>query len=137
MSLSLIQEVRLQVGDFDVSFPILADDVYQHFLDKNSNSVRKAALDAARTILLMLSMRSDETVDIFTVKGSRTAAEYRLSLNMFLKSPDLNPVFSTSSMYAGGISRQEILENVLDPDTNYVINPGNVSETLRDNPFSV
>jgi len=132
-----IQEVRLQVGDLDPSLPVLTDDVYQYFLDRNSGSVRKSALEAARTILLRLSMVSDETVDIFTVKGSRTAAEYRLSLNMFLKSPDLNPVFSTSDIYAGGISRQEILENVLAPDTNYVINPGNVSETLRDNPFSV
>lgn len=132
-----IQEVRLQVGDFDVSFPILADDVYQHYLDKNSNSVRRAALEAARTILLMLSMRSDQTVDIFTVKGSRTAAEYRLSLFMFLKSPDLNPVYTSSDIYAGGISRQDILDNVLNADNNYVVNPGNVVETLRDNPFSI
>ena len=132
-----IQEVRLQVGDLDPALPILADDVYQYYLDRNAGSVRRSALEAARTILMQLSMVSDATVDIFTVKGSRTAAEYRLSLSMFLKSPDLNPVYTSSSIYAGGISRQDILTNVLTPDNNYVVTPGNVSETLRENPFSI
>lgn len=109
--LTPIQECRVQVGDMDVNFPILDDSTYDYFLSKNNNSVRRASLEAARTILFQLSMRTDETVDIFSVKGGKAAEQYRLALALFLKDPSLNPVFTSAKIYAGGISNSDINTN--------------------------
>jgi hypothetical protein len=124
MALTLIEEVRVSVGDIDTTLPILDDNTYDYFLTKNGNSVRRASLDAARSILLLLSMRTDETVDIFTVKGSKSAEQYRLALQMFLRDPSLNPVLTSANGYAGGISKSDMQANLNTLDNNSVITPG-------------
>lgn len=141
MPLSKIQEVRLVVADIDPQFPILDDATYQYFLDKNSDSIRRSALDAARTILLMLSLRSsDETVDIFSIKGSKAAEQYRLSLNLFLKDPNFNVALNSAAMYAGGISNSDIEANKTS-DNNYLKNPVEVNSIYENtnpyNPFEI
>ena len=78
MAYTTIQQVRLEVADFDPSFPILSDSDYEYFLQKNNNSITRASLDAARTILLVLSQRTDESVDIFSVRGSKAADADRI-----------------------------------------------------------
>ena len=35
MALTTVQKIRLEVGDNDVTFPILTDDEYKYFLSKN------------------------------------------------------------------------------------------------------
>ena len=67
MAYTDIQKVRLTVADMDEAFPILSDDDYTYFLEKNNDNINKASMDAARTILLVLAQRSDETVDIFSI----------------------------------------------------------------------
>lgn len=124
MALTPIQEVRLSVGDTSVEFPLLDDISYEYYLTKNSNSVRRASLEAARSILLMLSMRGEETVDIFTVKGSKAAEQYRLALQMFLKDPNLNPVLTSANPYAGGISKSDMIANNSNSDNVVVTTPG-------------
>lgn len=117
MAFTDIQMLRLEVADTDINFPILSDDEYAYLLEKNNDSMRTAALDAARIILLKLSINSgDQTVDIFSVKGSKAAEQYRESLKLFLKNPDLNPVLNKAMPYAGGISKADMAENIANPD---------------------
>lgn len=137
MALTPIQEVRVSVGDTSVEFPILSDDSYQYFLDKNDNSVRRASLDAARSILFQLSTRSSETVDIFTINGGKTAEQYRLALTLFLKDPSLNPVLVSGSAYAGGISRSDMNNNNNVSDNNFVSTPGMNIQIIPSSPWSV
>lgn len=65
-------------------------------------------------------MRSDETVDIFTVKAGRTASEFRESLKLFLRESQLNGGISAKG-YFGGISKQDMLDNNSNPDNNTVV----------------
>lgn len=123
MPLTLIQQVRVEVADISIEFPFLDDATYQYFLDKNQNSIRRSALDAAKTILFQLSLRGDETVDIFSIKGSKSAEQYRLALGLFLKNPAMNPVLTSANPYASGISLVDMENNVSNLDNNYVKTP--------------
>lgn len=118
-----IQKCKLEVGDLDPSFPLLSDDTYSYYLEKNSNNIPRASLDAARTILMMLSQRSDETVDIFSIRGSKAAESFRLALQLYLNNPLLNPVMQNVRGYFGGVSKADMLENDLVIDNNIVQRP--------------
>lgn len=135
--LTPIQELRISVGDVDPTLPILDDDTYEYFLTKNNGSLRRASMDAARSILMQLSMRTDETVDIFSVKGSKAAEQYRLSLQMFLRDPNLNPVLTTATGYAGGISISDMQANIENSDNNAIITPLLNIEKKTNDPFEV
>lgn len=125
MALSLIAQVRLLVQDNSVGFYFLSDPEIQFFLDRNSQSVNRTALEAAKVILLQLSLRStQETVDIFTIGGGAKAAEaYRLALQLFLRDPNLNPVYQSVQGYASGISIADMQANADNPDNNSVTTP--------------
>lgn len=137
MALTPIQEVRLTVGDTSVEFPILTDSDYEYFLSRNEDSVRRASIDAAKAIILQLAMRTDETVDIFSIKGSKAAEQYRLALIMFLKDPALNPVLTSGSGYAGGISHSDMQANNENTDNNYIVTPGMCVEVIPAGAFEV
>lgn len=117
-----IQKVRLNVADIDPALPILQDNDYLYFLEKNNDNINRASLDAARTILLVLSQRPDEQVDIFSIKGKAAAEQYRLSLQMFLRDPNLNPVLNNCKGWVGGVSKSEMLDNNSNLDNN-TVNP--------------
>lgn len=126
MAFTDIQKVRIEVGDSAVEFPILSDDEYEYLLEKNNNSIRASGIDAARIILMKLSINSsDQVVDIFSIKSAKAAEQYREALKLYLKSPDLNPLMNTAMPYAGGISRSDMVANNSDSDnvTAPVINP--------------
>lgn len=118
-----IQRVRIEIGDLDQSFPLLTDDTYAYYLEKNNNSIPRTALDAARTVLMMLSQRGDETVDLFSIRGSKVAEQYRLALQMYIKDQNLNPISQTAKAYFGGISLSEMQTNNANTDNNRVNNP--------------
>lgn len=118
-----IQKVRLEVADIDPAFPILSDTDYEYFLGKSNNNITRASIDAARTILLVLSQRTDETVDIFSVRGGKAAEQYRLSLQLFLRDPSTNPVLQNCVGWFGGISKADILDNLTNPDNHTVTVP--------------
>lgn len=124
MAYTDVQKVRLEVADVDVRFPILKDEDYRYFLSKNNNNITRASIDAARTILLVLSQRTDETVDIFSVRGSKAAEQYRLSLQLFLRDPSTNPVLQNCKGWVGGVSKEDILANLNNTDNNLVTVPG-------------
>jgi hypothetical protein len=118
-----ISAMRMELADTDTAFPMLSDSEYQYFLDKHSGSVRRASMDAARAIMFKLSMRSDEQVDIFSIKGSKAAENYRLALLAYIRSPDLNPVFVNAMPYAGGISKSDMIANDAVADNNIIVTP--------------
>lgn len=137
MALTLIQQVRLEIGDNVPEFPILSDDEYTYFLDKNNQSVRRTALDAAKTILFILSQKTNSRVDIFEISGSQAARAYMDALKVYIKSPDLNTVLQNAQGYVGGVSIQDMQANDANTDNNIVEMPTEPSYRAPDTFFNV
>ena len=136
MALTDIQKLRLEVGDVDVSFPILDDTSYEYFLEKHSNNLNRAGLDAARAILFQLSTRNSETVDVFSVKNT-SAESYRQALLLYIKDPNLNPLYKNLKGYVGGVSISDMDANNANCDNNIVENPGKTESLYQTGPFNV
>ena len=125
-----IFKVRMEVQDVDTGLYILPDETLDYILAKNDGSISTSSIEAARMILLRLSMTAkDEIVDIIAIKGSKTAESYRLALELYLKSPQLNPMYNKVTPYAGNISKSDIITNNSNTDTNYVKNINSDFET--------
>ena len=142
----MILSCRYEVGDTSVELPILADSEYTYFLEKNSENIRRSSLDAAKTILLKLSLNSkDSVVDVLSIKTSQQADQFRKALQLYIKSPELNGMYSTVSAWAGGISKSDMQSNIDNLDNNAVLPPasaiGNQSQvdpkTYSTNPFLI
>ena len=123
MALSAIESVRLLVADNEPGLYIVSDEEIYFFLTRNNNNVDRAALETAKVILLKLSMRGDQSVDIFSVKGSKAAEQYRMALQMFIRSPDLNPILKTVQGWVGGVSKAEMEANDANSDNFTVDTP--------------
>lgn len=126
MALTILQQIRLEVGDTDVSLPILSDTEYEYFLEKHNNALYRASVDAARVILFKLSVNSsDQTVDIFSIKGSQAAKAYMEALKLYIRDPNLNQIGTNLQGWVGGISIAEMQANDANLDNNLFINPTN------------
>jgi hypothetical protein len=123
-----ITAVRMEVQDIDPAFPFLSNETISYFVDKNNGSIPRASLDSARAILLQLSMRSNETVDIFSLSNSKTASAYKEALLLFISNPTLNPVLNAanSQLYFGGTSVAANKANTNNSDNVTIQTPGNV-----------
>lgn len=120
MALTLIQQCRLELADTQpVPFQYLDDQSYQYFLQKNSNSVRKACLDAAKTILFLLSRSTRETLEAMEVYGNQHFEQYKQALLLFIKDPNYS-LASFAQPYASGISNTDIINNIQTLDNNIV-----------------
>lgn len=119
--MTTIIAVRTEIGDSDPNFPILSDDEINYYLTKNSSNLARTSMDCARTILMKLSLRGSETIDIFTIKGS--ASQYMQSLQLYIKDPNLNPLMQNLQGYAGGVSISDMQANDSNSDNNKVIRP--------------
>ena len=123
MALTPIQQIRTEIGDTDINFPFLTDDVYEYYLLKHHGSIARASLDAAKAILFQLSTRSGtDTVDIFSVKNT-SSESYRYALELYIKSPHLNPLSSNLLGWVGGVSKLEMELNNSNLDNNQVVSP--------------
>jgi hypothetical protein len=120
MALSLIDQVRLLIADNTPGLYLISDDEVHFLLQRNNNNVNRASLEAAKIILMNLAMRPDSQVDIFSIKGAKAAEQYRLALELFIKSPDLNPVLQNTQAYFGGVSKSDMELNNGNPDNNVV-----------------
>lgn len=118
-----VQAIRIELGDTSPEFPILSDDEYRYFLQKNSYSVRRASLDAAKSMLMKLSLRPNESVDIFSINGTATAKQFMQALQMYISNPDLNPIYQNAMPYASGISKSDMELNDANLDNNVVVQP--------------
>lgn len=78
---TLIQQVKFKVGDTSLNYPFLADSTYDWLLDKNSNNIIKAAVEALEMIInqIALSPESVKTDAVDEVKASVPVLERRLN----------------------------------------------------------
>ena len=132
-----IQALRYELGDTSPEWPIMSDEEYQYFLSKNDYVVRRAAMDAAKSIMFKLSMRDDSSTDIFSIKGSAAAKNYIQALLMFIKNPDLNSLYNNVQGYAGGISKADMQANDSNLDNNIVNQPTAETFTYRPSTFGI
>lgn len=137
MALTNLQQVRLLVQDNTPGLYIVSDDEINFFLERNSNNINRTALEVTKVILLNLSMRGDSTVDILSIKGSKAAEAYRMALELFLKSPELNPSLQLASGYFGGVSIADMQTNDNTLDNNLVPNPSDSNYSTTTDYFTV
>ena len=135
MALTDVQKLRVEIGDTDVSFPILDNSSYEYFLEKHGNNLNRAALDAARAILFQLSTMNSETVSIFSVKNT-SAEAYRQALMLYIKDQNLNPLYQNLQGYFGGVSISDMQANNDNLDNNIVENPGKTDSLFATSPFT-
>lgn len=78
---TLIQQVKFKVGDTSLNYPFLADSTYNWLLEKNSNNIIKAAIEALEMIInqIALSPESIKTDAVDEVKASVPVLERRLN----------------------------------------------------------
>lgn len=111
---TLIEQVRLAVGDNGSDFQILPDDTYEWLLNKYNNNVNRSSLDAARYILFELTkFPTRERTGQIEVWNEWVNA-YRKALELFLKDPTLQPFVLMP--YAGGISKSDMYLNDSEDD---------------------
>ena len=117
MSLTDIQKLKLEVGLIAEASDILSDEELTYFLEKNNNSIRKAGLDAAKTVLFVLSQlvheRSGSELEIW---GHTWFENYMKTLQMYLNDPNYSIALENAKAYAGGISVSDIRSNINNPD---------------------
>lgn len=106
--------VRLLVGDIYPDIEMLKDVEYQYFLDKYSGNINRASVDAARSIMFVLSRWTRERTGDIEVYGSDWAKNYRTALLEFIKNPALS--IYNAMPYAGGISKADMIANDQNPD---------------------
>ena len=121
--LSPIQQVRLLIQDNTPGLYIISDEELEFLLDKYNNSVDKAAWQAAKIVLLSISMRTDETVDVLSIKSSKAAESYRLALELFIRDPQNNPLYQNLKGWIGGVSKSEMTLNDSNLDNNIIQSP--------------
>lgn len=121
--LTPVQQVRLNVQDNEPGFYMLSDEEIEYLLESNKGNVGRASLQAARIILFKLAQAGDETVDIFSIRGSKAAESYRLALELYIKSPSLNPMMDGVGIYVGGISKTDMEKNDCNMDNNIIQSP--------------
>ena len=132
-----IHALRIELGDTSPEFPIMSDEEYNYFLSKHDWNIRRAAMDAAKSIMLKLSMRTDETVDIFSIKGTAAAKNYMQALQMYIKNPDLNAMYDKVQGYAVCISKSDMQANDANLDNNIVNQPTSETFTYRPSSFGI
>ena len=125
MALTLIQQVRLNTQDNTPGLYIISDAEIEYLLEKNNNNVNRASVEAARIILFNLSMRTDEVVDVFSIRGSQSSKAYMEALKLYIRDPNLNQVGNNLQGYVGGISLEDMQANDANLDNNIFINPTN------------
>jgi hypothetical protein len=113
MSLTDIQKLKLEVGLLAEASDILSDEELTYFLEKNNNSIRKAGLDAAKTVLFVLSQllheRSGSELEVW---GHTWFENYMQTLKLYLNDPNYSIALNGAKAYAGGISKTDIRNNI-------------------------
>ena len=119
-----IQKIRYELQDNTPGLYILDDSTLTYFLEKHSESISRATLDAARAMLFQLSQNAaSEQVDVFSIKGSQASIEFRQALELYIKNPYLNPLSSNLKGWIGGVSKSEMALNDSNLDNNIVQSP--------------
>lgn len=131
-----IHAVRIELGDTS-ELPVMSDEEINYFLSKNNWNIQRTCLDVAKSMLLKLSMVSDQTVDIFSIRGSAAAKQYMQALKMYITDPNLNQALQNLQGYAGGISLADMQANDSNLDNNIVKQPTSETFTYRPSSFGI
>ena len=132
-----IQKVRIEVQDnAGPGLYVLQDDEIHYFLSKNGNSVARASMDAAKSILFRLAQQGDEKIDVISLNGAKMASEYRQALQLYLRDPNLNPIMNSLKGYFGNTSKEDIFSNNSDLDNNIVKDPSKEYNNYKPSLFS-
>ena len=119
--LTPIEVVRLEIGLVGEAVDLLTDEEIQYFLEKNHDNVRKASVDAAKTVIFILSQRVHERASELEIWGHDWFNNYYKSLQLYLTDPNYSIAINSATPYAGGISKKDIRENI-DNFDNQVVN---------------
>ena len=125
MSLTPVQQIRLLIQDVTPGLYIISDEELEFLLERNNNNVNRASVEAARIVLFNLSMRGDESIDVFSLKSSTSAKAYMEALKLYIRDPNLNQIGNNIQGYASGISLEDMQANDANTDNNIFINPTN------------
>jgi len=121
MAFTDVQKIKLEIGLVAEASDILSDEELQYFLDKNNNSIKKASLDAAKTVLFILSQFTHERSDMLEIWGHAWFENYMKSLQLYLNNPNFSINIDSAKVYAGGISKTDIRSNVDNLDNFTVV----------------
>ena len=116
MALTNISALKLEIGLVNEASNILSDEEITYFLEKNNNSIRKAALDAAKTVLFILSTRVHEKIEMLEIWGHTWFENYMKTLQMYINDPNYSIALESAKAYTGGISVSDIRSNINNPD---------------------
>lgn len=115
-------QMYLELGLTDSSFNLLSDTEMDYFLTKNGGSVRRASIDAAKTLLFILSQYVREKTAIeLEIYNQQYFEQYMATLKLYLSDPNYSVALQAASPYAGGISKQDALTNITTID-NITVN---------------
>lgn len=120
MALDAVSAIKLEIGLVAQAADLLSDTELQYFLDKNYGSVKKASIDAAKTLLFILSQFTHEKNDILEVWGHTWFENYMKTLQLYINNPAYSLAIDSAKAYAGGISVTDIRNNI-DNSDNYVL----------------
>lgn len=126
-----IDRIRLAVGDIDTFEEGLADDVYQYALDITtvSGALNEglASVEILKFLVAKYANFVTEKAGGLFVKESEKFEQYKMLLDMFTKDPRTS-FLRAGQGYAGGISRQDFLDNCNAEDTKQVVFEEEVNE---------
>ena len=125
MALSPVQQIRLMIQDNTPGLYIISDEELEFLLERNNDNVNRASVEAARIVLFNLSMRNDESVDVFSIRSSQSAKAYMEALKLYIRDPNLNQIGNNIQGYASGISLEDMQANDANADNNIFVNPTN------------
>ena len=132
-----IEAVRIEVQDnAGPGLYLLQDNEISYFLSKNGNSIARASIDAAKSILFRLAQQGNEQVDVLQLQNSRVASEYRQALQLYLRDPNLNPIMNSLKGYFGNTSKEDIFNNNSDLNNNIVKDPSKEYNNYKPSLFS-
>ena len=121
MAFTDIEKIRIEIGLVNEAADILSDEELTYFLEKNNNSIKRASLDAAKTVLFILSQLVHERTSADLEIWNHTWFEnYMKSLQLYLNNPNFSINIDSAKVYAGGISKTDIRSNI-DNEDNFTV----------------
>ena len=136
MALTLNQQVRLLCQDNTPGLYIISEDEIDFLLQRNNNNVDKAVYEALQIMLRYLAQRGDESIDVFSIRGSKSAEQMRLAIELYLKDPANNPLYKNLKGYVGGVSITDMDANNANLDNNVVQSPSDSGELVNTSFFT-
>ena len=131
MALTLNQQVRLLCQDNTPGLYIISEDEIDFLLQRNNNNVDKAVYEALQIMLRYLAQRGDESIDVFSIRGSKSAEQMRLAIELYLKDPANNPLYKNLKGYVGGVSISDMDANNANLDNNIIQSPSDSGELVN------